>query len=279
MKDIKNLGIIAIFFIGIVISGCNPHDKNCRPREVVARINNYCLTVDDFKSEVMIAESNRSLSIDAAELKQELLQKLINKELLIQEAQKLNFDKEKPFMKEIERYWEQALLKFLFKKKSDELNSTIQVSKPEIEKEYQRMGKRFFVQILILKNKSAADKLSGAGENFEQIKNSLKTEIISEQGPLWVSVGDLPLNLEDLLYSLKSAQVSAPVKYYPDNWTIIKVLNEDAVSIEPLGKIAGQINFDLLKRKNAAALEKWLEEIRNNARVKINQEILDEIKL
>ncbi|MGA2775899.1 MAG: peptidyl-prolyl cis-trans isomerase, partial [Candidatus Omnitrophota bacterium] len=276
---IKNLGIIAIFFIAIFVSGCNPHDKQCRSKEVVARINNYCLSVDDFKNEAMIVESNKSFSSDAAGAKQELLQEIINKELLIQEAQKLNFDKEKPFMKEIERYWEQALLKFLLKKKSDELNRTIQVSKPEIEKEYQRMGKRFFVQILVLKNKAAADKLSKAGENFETIKNSLKSEIISEQGPLWMTVGDLPLNLEDLLYSLKSGQVSVPVKYSLDNWAIIKVLNENALALEPLGKIADQINLILLRRKKDAALEKWVEEIRNNAKVKINQEILDRIKL
>jgi peptidyl-prolyl cis-trans isomerase C len=68
-----------------------------------------------------------------------MLDELITKKILIQEAQKQNFDKDRAFMKEIERYWEQALLKLLLKKRSDELGRGIEVKESEVMEAYGQM--------------------------------------------------------------------------------------------------------------------------------------------
>ncbi len=121
MKIERMVMVLAvIFFIPLAICGCG--NKMTQDKRVVARINNYELTVDDFKSEADLVMANKRLSEDPEKAKEELLEEMITKNILIQEAQAQDFDKDKAFMKEIERYWEQALLKLLLKKKTEEFS-------------------------------------------------------------------------------------------------------------------------------------------------------------
>jgi hypothetical protein len=116
-----------LIFLAGVITGCckSPETNTCRADRVVAKINNYELTVDDFRDEARLIAPNLRLSADADNAKDGILNELITKKVLLQEAQRQNFDKDRQFMKEIERYWEQALLKFLMKKKIDEFSKKI----------------------------------------------------------------------------------------------------------------------------------------------------------
>jgi len=257
--------------------GCAQH-SNSDDDQVVAKINNYELTKEDFKNEALLITGSKSLPPDQSKAKEELLDEMINKKILIQEAQKLNFDKQKSFMKEIERYWEQALLKLLFKRKADELFGSIQVSRQEIEARYSRMKKKFIAEILVLNDKSVAEKFSQPQADFEGLKINFGGNIILGRGPSWFTYAELPPSLENALYSLKSGEVSRPINY-SGNWAVIRVLKEQDVPVQPLDKIYEQVKEDLLQIKRGQALNDWMAEVRRNASVKINQKALDEINL
>ena len=110
--------VLSILLFPVFVMAGEPRGDDDK---VIARINNYTLTIADFESETQ-GKLPRGLSApDLEKAKEGLLDDLITKKLLIQEAQKQKFDKDKAFIKEIERYWEQALLKFLYNKKSQEL--------------------------------------------------------------------------------------------------------------------------------------------------------------
>lgn len=113
------LGIAVIAVSSLILFGCGSGVSKKEDSKIIAKINNYELTTTDFKSEIDPILAKRYIK-DPAKAKDELLDDLITKKILIQEAQKQNFDKDRVFMKEIERYWEQALLKLLIKKKSAE---------------------------------------------------------------------------------------------------------------------------------------------------------------
>ena len=89
---------------------------------VLAKIGKYELTVDDFENEVKLTEPNKVLSADPRKAREELLDELIMKKILLQEAERQNLDKGRAFMKEIERYWEQALIKMMILQKIGELS-------------------------------------------------------------------------------------------------------------------------------------------------------------
>lgn len=102
---------------------CSTPKKPSGEEKIVAKINKYNMTVEDFR------DSARAVS----GTKEQMLDALITKNILIQEAQKQNFDKDKAFMKEIERYWEQALLKLLIRKKTAELTTVYGGDKKRVE--------------------------------------------------------------------------------------------------------------------------------------------------
>jgi len=271
-----DLKFMMLLLSACFLAGCQKADS--LDQKVLARINGYDLTVSDFRNEAIILKPNKDLSSDPKKAKAELLQDIIGKKLFIQEAQKLNFDKQKYFMSEIERYWEQALLKLLFKKKADELYRSIDVTSAEIEEQYNKMKKKFYAQVLILDDKFAAEMLVQPGTNFDQLKNGFRNNIISSRGPTWLGCGDLPKPLESVLYLLKPGQVSVPIKY-SGNWAIVRLIKEENVALEPLDKMSDRIRHNLLESKKTEVLQNWMEEVKNSAKIKIEDKILDEISL
>lgn len=187
----KKMQIILAVACLVFTAGCAK--EKSKGQHVLAKINNYELTVQDFNDEISLTRGNKNLSADPLKAREQLLQEIINKKILILQAQKLNFDKDKAFMKEIERYWEQALLKLLLKRKSEELIGIINVSDKEVQQEYQRM-------------------------------------------------------------------------------------REEDSSIGSFQNLAPQLREELLDRKRMEALEAWIDGLRKNAKVEINEDILEEVR-
>ncbi|MDO8525288.1 MAG: hypothetical protein Q7S07_02230 [Candidatus Omnitrophota bacterium] len=119
--------LLSAIVLVCVAAGCcgkpakDPLDKD----KVVARINNYELMASDFEADARLFLPNMRLSGDDEKADEKALDEIITRKILLQEAQRENFDKDSRFMKEIERYWEQALLKLLINKKIDEISGKI----------------------------------------------------------------------------------------------------------------------------------------------------------
>jgi hypothetical protein len=133
--------------------------------KILARINNYTLTVADFESETQGKIPAGLSDADLEKAKSRLLDDLITKKLLIQEAQKQSFDKDRAFIKEIEMYWEQALLKLLYKKRSQELLRDISMTEsgPENRDEKVRQALDSWIEDL---KKRADIKIYTQGESY-----------------------------------------------------------------------------------------------------------------
>ena len=120
---------VLISLLIITCQACGMKDgSEYGDNKIIAKINKYDLTVADFKSETQGMPDGLS-DADFEKSKESLLDGIITKKVLLQEAQAQNFDKDRAFIKEIERYWEQALLKSLYNKKSQEISRKIEADK------------------------------------------------------------------------------------------------------------------------------------------------------
>ncbi len=129
--------LIILLCVLISITACARKEG---PERVVATINDYDMTVEDFNYESKeVLHMGRVLG-DFPVTKEDLLDALITKEILLQEAQKENLDKDRNFMKSIELYWEQTLIKNLMLKKSEEIEKKIMVYEDEINDYYNKMS-------------------------------------------------------------------------------------------------------------------------------------------
>lgn len=129
MKKYKFLLLAAILTLG-----CSGLDKE--KKEILVKINNYEITKQEFEQEFKDSIYSRS---DTPESRKEFLNTLINRKLILQDAQNKGLDKDKNFLKMIERFWEQSLLKLALDKKSKEIAGSALVNDKTIEEVYNKM--------------------------------------------------------------------------------------------------------------------------------------------
>lgn len=128
-----------LFLLSLQFFSCS--NEEAHQQEILARVNNYNLTLDEFQAK-LAAE----LELDpdfkpTEEAKRDFLDSLIGKELLIQEAKKLDLDRKNKFVRTIERYWESTLIRDLLEIKGKEISRDILIPKAEIEARVKKIEK------------------------------------------------------------------------------------------------------------------------------------------
>lgn len=127
--------LILVFIIPVFLTACGRCNK---PKDIVARINNYEITKDRFEQEF---QGSAYAKADTLESRKEFLNSLINRKLILQDAQQKGLDKTKEFLRMIENFWEQSLLKVALDDKVKEISGSVSVSEKEIKDLYDKMAK------------------------------------------------------------------------------------------------------------------------------------------
>jgi len=127
---------LGILLFSIFIAGCSSGKKS--EDRVVAQINKYKMTIEDLKYEFKNAPYDEKSLLATENGIKRYLSGLIEKQVLLEEAQRQNIDREKDFMRSIESYWEQALLRILLERKSKEISALTYVYDNEIEEYYKK---------------------------------------------------------------------------------------------------------------------------------------------
>lgn len=103
------------------------------------RINNFTMTekelADYFKKMLMNEE-------DTPEARRKVLDLLINKKLVLQEAEKEGLHMSEEFLNALQEFYEQLLFKMIIDKKSKELGAKVSVSDQEVKARYEELQKK-----------------------------------------------------------------------------------------------------------------------------------------
>ncbi|MDD4183178.1 MAG: hypothetical protein PHT53_05095 [Candidatus Omnitrophica bacterium] len=114
---------------------------NCVPKEeAVISIGQIKITKAEFEKD--FAKFNTSKP-DTKEARKEFLDNLINRKLILREAETRGLDKEANFLEDVQDFWEQSLLKRAVDKKSKELFLTIKIGDDEIRDFYNANKDKF----------------------------------------------------------------------------------------------------------------------------------------
>ena len=164
--------------------------ENTEKHKTLAGIDDYNLTLNEFQHQLAAEmELDKDFKL-TKEAKKEFLEGLIRKELLIQEAKKLQLDRKKSFVRTIERYWEFTLIRDLMEMKGREISRKILISQEEIDACYEN----------IKKSEDRFPPLSELQEKItEDLKEKKKTGMLKE----WVNDLRKKANIrinEELLY-------------------------------------------------------------------------------
>ena len=139
MSVFKSISI-GVITLSLLLPGCSK--KGEAPDQILAKINNYELTLKEFEREL---SSEMEMNIDFKlnkKTKSYFLAQLIEKELLILEAKRLRLDQKDHFIRTIERYWEATLIRNLMESKGKEFANPTSVSDEEIQGRYEKRRKK-----------------------------------------------------------------------------------------------------------------------------------------
>lgn len=126
-----------ILLSGLFILGCMNRPEG-NSREILVKINNYEISKGEFEEEFKFSYYGNT---DTLESRREFLNNLINRKLILQNAQSRGLDKTKSFLKMIERFWEQSLLKLALDRKNNEIAGYTFVSDKEVKDAYEALSK------------------------------------------------------------------------------------------------------------------------------------------
>lgn len=133
-KKLLSFTILTLLFI----SGCCPGTCKAPDKDTAVKINNYTISRDEFDQEFKASAYGK---VDTPDTRQQFLNALIDRKLILQYAQKEELDKKKGFLRMIEKFWEQSLLKTALDKKTREIMGTAPVTDYEIRATYDNMIK------------------------------------------------------------------------------------------------------------------------------------------
>lgn len=281
--EVIPFGVIVAIVL-FLLWGCQKGMENQDVQEdsrLVARVNDYNIYVSDVAHAVKLSAPSGKFSMEDLgdeETKRDLLDELITKKVLVQEAGRGGFDREKEFMREIEKYWEQALIKFLLEEKSREIAGSLKINNSDIEEEYARRKKRVLVELVIMDEGPKAEELARAGDRFDKVKESFKESIILEQAPEWRESGDLPEDLEGRVFFMNRGETTEAVSY-DGNWAVLRVLDVGEKEMPPLEEVREEIRRDIVKTREEEMLDDWISELKKGAKVKIDEDTLESIDL
>ncbi len=164
-----------IFFLCLNLHGCSGDPD----KKILAKINNYNLSLDEFQyqlaAELELYEDFKLTE----EAKEEFLEGLVQKVILLQEAKKQKLDTQEKFIRAIERYWESTLIRDLIDLKSREISEKVYISQEEIENRYNEI-------------KAADNTLPPLVDMQEELSSKMKEQKKSRMLETWI--GDLRKN-------------------------------------------------------------------------------------
>jgi hypothetical protein len=124
-----------IVVCALLISGCH----HPIPQKVVARVDNYTITQEEFDE----AYRNSSHTPSSVQSRRYFLNNMINQKLILLDAEAHGLDRNKEFLRMVENFWQQSLLTMALKEKNKEgvdldqwVTGLREKSKVEINEEY-----------------------------------------------------------------------------------------------------------------------------------------------
>lgn len=118
--------------VAVIAVGCK--GKFIPSADSAVVVNQYQLTAAEFNE--LFADA---MSEDTPEMRSAFLERLIMRKILLQEAQREKLDTRKSFLRAIENFWEQSLLKIVIDNKTQEFAKGLKVTDEEVAEAYSQL--------------------------------------------------------------------------------------------------------------------------------------------
>jgi peptidyl-prolyl cis-trans isomerase C len=271
----------------IALAGCGPKGgseakKDAKPTgAVLAEVAGTAITVDSFKKEMENLPPYLRPMTETAEGKKEMLETMIIRELILQEAAKSGLENSPAVKEKLEELKKRLVVEAYLKQKVEE---QAKVSDEELKKFYDGNKDKFKTgdqvkasHILVKSEKEAKDVLAQlkSGGNFEELAKKFSTDgAASKGGDLgWFSKGAMIPEFEKVAFTMKEGQVSDIVKT-KFGYHIIKLTGKRAAGARSFEEVKDQIKAAVLPSKQQEIFQKIKDDLKKNGKYSIKEDVL-----
>jgi len=257
----------------------------CKKQEgkVLVTIDNDKITLDEFNKELDKIPVNMKMMVATESGKKSYLDRLIMKKLLLREANKNHVENEKEFQTRLADVKEQLLIESVLKKR---LTADTQLGDEEIKKYYDANKDKFKkereinTRHILLKTEEEAKQIKEKLQNGEDFVELAKQYSIDPSAKAtggevgFHPKGTLLPEYEEAAFKLsKVGQVSGIVKTQ-FGYHIIRLEGAKPPSYVPFDEVKEFIKQQLAQEKQKELVEKYIEELKKNAKITVNDSLL-----
>jgi len=260
---------IAFLVIGITFGICFANTKE------LAKVDGFVITDSDFTKRISLLPERGRVSIN----KEKFLNKMIDEELLLREAQKLNLHDREDYKLNIETYKREFLVNLYLQQLLKEKNTEEDQKKYYDEnKEKYTMPEMVRLSVITVKSEDEAKDIlnkAKSGEDFDELAMKYSQAPNAKKG------GDfgyrakkaLRKDFADLAFSMKVGETSGLIKA-EDGYSIIKVTDHKEEGIAKFEEVKNKIASELANK----LIEEKISELRKAVKIQINSAELKNVK-
>ncbi len=282
-KLFKQLTLVAC---SLALFACKPASQ-VEPKKdgkVLAEVNGKAITVGDFNAELENLPPYVRPMAQTPEGKKELLNRMIIRELVLEQAQKDGIDKSKEVAARLEEVKKLVIVEAYVRKK---IEGDIKISDDEMKKFYDQNKDKFKTgdqirasHILVKSEKEAQDVLAELkkGASFEELaKKYSKDASAAKGGDLgWFPKGAMVPAFEKAAFSLKEGEISGVVQT-PFGFHIIKVTGKRPAGVRTFDEVKDQIKAALMPAKQQEALQQLQDNLKKDAKISVKEDVLNDV--
>jgi len=248
---------------------------------VLAEVNGTNITDGDFYKEQETLPPYLKPMTETEEGKKEMLDTMVVRELIIQQAQKDGIDKSPEVAAKLEDLKKRVVVEAYLKKKVEEAAN---VSDAELQAFYEKNKDKFksdaqvrASHILVKTEAEAIDiqKQLKAGANFEELAKKHSIDGAAENGGDlgWFGKGAMLPEFEKAAFALKEGETSGivPTKF---GYHLIKVTGKRPAGARTFEEVKDQIRGEVVPVKQQETFKKLKDDLKKDAKLTINEDAL-----
>ena len=274
----NSVAIVALSLLAM--TGCGTNSSKSEAKKdttpVLATVNGANITQKQFETELKNLPPQLQPMAQSPDGRKELLDSMIVREIVYQDAQKQGLEKSPDYIDRLEEVKKKLLVELDLKKK---LDSEIKLNDEDLKKIYEqykekfKTGEQIRASHILVKDEKTANEVEAAlkkGTPFADLAKKHSTDSTAEKGGDlgWFEKGKMVPEFDKAAFALKDGETSRIVKSN-FGYHIIKAVGRRPAGYAPFDEVKDQIKAAILPGKQQEVFMKVKAELKKSAKIEI----------
>jgi peptidyl-prolyl cis-trans isomerase C len=287
----RKTAMILALALCVAATGCKQQGGGEAKKEtakqgpVLAEVNGSVITANDFYKEQEALPPYLKPMTETPEGKKEMLDTMVVRELILQQAEKDGLEKSPAVQAKLEDLKKRVLVEAYLKKKVEESSN---ISDAELKDFYNKnidkfkTGDQVRASHILVKTEAEAKNIKkqlDAGASFEDLAKKYSIDGAAPKGGDlgWFGKGSMLPDFENVAFGMKEGQVSGIVKT-KFGYHIIKVTGKRPAGTRSFEEVKDQIKAAIIPEKQQEVFKKLKEDLKKSAKITVKEDNLKQLK-